>query len=372
MERELNRCGGLFPAGSGKADASGAGGTILVQCLFIFALLSLVAVGVVESGGIGNAISGVLQNNVQARLHAYSGIEMAYCRLSDDQEYAGETFMFSTSPDTGTDITVAPIDEVEYDVVSRGFTTNAECVFHTQVDIRPRVFDYAVTVGNDMNMAGMARIMGDCFVADDAEGNSSAVITGDLDLTKASGGDLPTVNGEVRITDLDITFPAYSMSDLRTQAQTDGYYHSGGIFHVISNQDLTGVVFIESCWFIGFENVTIDGVLVLNSCYQFWVDDGYLKVKRDVDIAGNTAILAPYVHFKTNPNTTVDIYGLAYVRSAQLRGDGTFSGPVLVIENFRTLTGATRFQVPAELKGPEYGVIDFNEFRLTETLYEEL
>ena len=137
-------------------------GSVLVPCLFIMSLLVVLTLSVQRIGGTGISVSHALAEKTQARMAAQSGLQIAYSKLSTDLEYTGAQCTPFVDASTVVDITVTPLAEKEFEVVSRSTVGKSESVIRTRVCALPYFNEYPLSVGNNAFLKGTSKILGDC------------------------------------------------------------------------------------------------------------------------------------------------------------------------------------------------------------------
>ena len=279
------------------------GGSILVACVFMLSLLSLLALGILNAGGIESSTSASLSRGARARFAALSGIEIAYRRLAEDLDYTGETSTPLDDPNVSVDITVTPQGDYEYEVLSRGIDGNTEKRIRSRVLARQWVFSYPLSIGKDLTWEGTSKILGDCYVKREISGTPSAAIKGDLYLSgqrnityngqgepvMIDGNQIPTITGDVIDCAPDYQFPTIDLSDLRARAAAAGTLYSGSAYFY--NQELDGLIYVENCFPV-FWDVTIKGTLVCADV-PWIIVKGFMKIRCDENVLENVAIIAP-------------------------------------------------------------------------------
>ncbi len=282
-------------------------GTILVPCIFILSLISVLTIGILNAGGMGNSAMGALTERARARLAALSGVEIAYKRLAGSLDYGGEQCNPFADSSCSVDISVTDLGENLYEVVSHGVLGDSESMIRTNAEAREWTFKYPFCVGDDMLIEGNhAYLMGDCYVKDILWSKAGGTIAGSLympgdrdivydaygKVVKIDGYNVPTIEGNVNDCQDSLDFPTLDLSDLRAQAAAAGQIYSGSVY--LKNEDLHGVVYMENCnGSPKLKNVTIHGVLVLDDISVVQIKPGFLKIRADDAICPNVAILAP-------------------------------------------------------------------------------
>lgn len=290
-----------------SGSSSSVQGTILVPCIFILSLISLLTVGILNAGGMGNSAMGALTERSRARMAALSGVEVAYRRLAEGLDYGGEQCNPFDDDSCSVDITVTDLGDYEYEVMSHGVLEESECLVRTRALARQWVFDYPFCVGDDMLIEGNhAYLMGDCYVKDILWSKAGGTIAGNLYMPgerdvvydaygkpiRIDGYNIPTIEGELHCNQISLDFPTLDLTDLRALAAAAGQVYSGSVY--LRDEDFEGVVYMENC--NGppkLKNVTIHGVLVLDDISVVQVKNGYLKIRADDAICPSVAILAP-------------------------------------------------------------------------------
>jgi len=365
-------------------------GTILLPCLFLLSLISLLVLGVQNIGGVSNTVSVALIEKNQASMAAHSGIEIAYGRLVEDWDYAGEQCAPFSDSSSSIDITVTPLGDYEYEVLSGGSHKEAESMVKTRAAVRSWCPDYPLTVGGDLNWQGLSKLMGDCHVNGTIDGTSESFILGDLylpgdrdvqydvngDPISIDGHSIPLIGGEVTVNEPVVEFPTMIFDSLREMAIDQGQFYSGSQAFHFNDMDFEGVVYFEGHNSkVQFRDVTINGILVCDAIqWARIMPHEIFKIRCDDSICPNVAILAPGTRFDVQPDGGVDIYGLTLVDELRLKGDVTFTGPVICESDFRVWTPHSNIfiQYPPSMNNFMSGLLIWADNTIIELEYEEL
>ena len=371
-----------------------------MSCLLLLSLAAVAVVGLLSTARLETKGTAAWEGAYRARLAAFSGKELAYLKLSADRDYGGESN--TALPDgAGTfDVTVTSTSPTERRVEVTG--RHGSSVFHLEssVELEPKAFQWAVTALGNFKMEAGARLLGDAYAAGIFLGQESAVITGDVDLTgsrsilkdmdgeviSVDGNGVPHVEGEVRDGAENLSFVWPDLTSLRTTAQLQGQYYTGGsvVFH---DEDLQGVVYLAPGTDADFENVTIRGILVaeparstpsvINDINQvdslLSVKSGcYLKLEADPGVVEDVALLAPASGFVVDADGWADVQGIeiAGFWKVRVNGDGVFTGPVYVNGKF-ACRGPALLQAPASSRDAATAADLFPDSEVKETGYVE-
>ena len=375
-------------------------GSVLVSCLLLLSLGSVVVVGLLSMTQLEVKSAAAWDRAYRTRLAALSGKEIVYLRLAADPEYGGDSNV--ALPDgAGTfDATVTKPCAQDRRVDVTGHL--GDSVFHliSTAHLSPKAFHYVVTALGDFKLINGARMLGNVYAAGVFKGESSAVITGDVDLYGThsilmdAGGDVvsvdgnavPAVQGELTAGAGPLSFVSLDLAFLRFTALSQGQYYMGDTVE-FKNQDLEGVVYLAPGTDAQFENVTIRGVLVaeavtstpsaINDITQaeslLTVREGaYLKLIAEPGVVEDVALLAPRSAFVVNADAWADIEGVEIAGFWKIRsgGNGVFTGPIYVNGKF-ACRGPARFQAPAFTRDSVYATVLFPDFDVQETGYIE-
>jgi hypothetical protein len=361
-------------------------GNVLVPLIFILSLVSLIAMSALRVGGIGNTTSEALTERSQARMAALSGVEIAYSRLATDQEYTGEQCTPFERDAASIDVSVTEVAEDEFEVRSTGNSGLGATTIRTRAAARPFFLDYPLSVGNNLILKGDSKILGECYIRNVLWGTQNSLITGsvfmmgprdvmyDADGNPISidGNPVPVIGGAVFTDAPFIDFPGVDLSNLREIAAAQGQVFSKTKH--FTNETLEGVIYFEgSQCHPYFDDVCVKGVLVFDGVPEIRVEGGFFKIRSDDDILQNVALLAPQSTLWVDPNSTIDVYGLTLFNYADFQGKGTFTGPMVVINDLNTCPDSVLYcQFPSQMKeNIDTGLI-WNELMLVELEYEEM
>jgi len=378
----MKRSSTVFVSGDRRR---GTRGTILVPCLMFMTLLSILSLSVLRVGGISNVVSGVLVEKSQTHLAAQSGLDIAYARLADDVGYSGEQCLpFRDSP-CCVDISVTALEDSEFEILSRGALGDSETLIRATARAGSWISHYPLYVGRNLELKGKSTVIGDVFVNTIVSGASTAFIHGNLYLTgereiqmsidgypsTIDGYRVPVVVRDVFVNTPPVDVSIFTLSNLREMAVQSGQVFSGT--HHFTALDFDGVVFIEGCQSkVYFEDVTISGLLVCDDSTEVRVEQGFFKIHCRDDICANVAILAPHSSLRVNPDGLIDMYGLTYFESADFQGSGTFTGPVVIVNDMIAFPNSYLCcQLPSDMKEFSNAGVVWNEQRLVELSYEE-
>ena len=361
-------------------------GAVLVPCVFMLSLLTLLAVGILEVGGMETSIAGMLTKRAQARQAALSGVEIAYHRLSGNLDYPGEACSPLHGKPGTVDIAVTSLGDDVFEVFATGSIGSVRSVIRTRARAEQSAFGYPLLVGGDMIMNGPdPLILSDCFVTDVIWAKCGGRIAGDLSLAgtrqiildfdgkpiSIDGYNVPVIDGNVRDEVLFLGFPTVDLASLRAMAFYSGHIYSGNT--QIRDEDLHGVVYVENAQNLHLKNgTTINGVLVCDNVEKIHIHTGHFKFTQDMAVAPFMAIVAPGSEFHVNPNTLVEVFGLTLVGSADFHGDGSFTGPVFVEGDLRTFPHTELLcQCPPCMCDAIYSLLSWNGCDIVEVEYEE-
>jgi len=348
-------------------------------------LLSVLSLSVIRVGGISNVVSGVLVEKSQSHLAAQSGLDIAYDKLAQDVDYAGEVCSpFQDSP-CSIDISVTALNDTEYEILSRGALGDSETFIRATARAGAWVSQYPLYVGRNLELKGKSTVIGDVFVNNIVSGASTAFVHGNLYMTgerdiqmsvegyplTIDGHSVPVVMGTVCTNVPPVDVSLFTLNSLRDMAALSDQVFSGT--HHFDDLDFSGVVFIEGCHSrVYFEDVTISGLLVCDDTTEVRVDSGFFKIHCRDDICPNVAILAPLSSLWVSPNGLIDMYGMTYFDSADFQGSGTFTGPVVIVNDMLALPNSYLcYQLPSDMKEFSNAGVVWNEQRLVELSYEE-
>jgi len=336
-------------------------------------------------GGVSNVISGVLVEKSQSHLAAQSGLDIAYERLSLDVDYSGEQCVPFRDSSCCIDISVTALADSEFEILSQGVAGNSETLIRATARAGSWISQYPLYVGRNLVLKGKSTVIGDVFVNNIVSGLSTALIqgnlylTGDRDIqmsidgypTTIDGYSVPIVTRDVFINIPPVDVSIFTLSNLREMAVQSGQVYSG-VQH-FTDLDFSGVVFIEGSQSkVCFEDVTISGLLVCDDATEVRVESGFFKIHCRDDICPNVAILAPESSLWVDPNGLIDMYGMTYFNSADFQGSGTFTGPVVIVNDMSALPFSYLCcQLPSDMKEFSNAGVVWNEQRLVELSHEE-
>lgn len=373
---------------------------MLVPCLLLLSLGSVLAVGLLATQRLEVKGTAAWDQAYRARLAGASGKALAYLHLASDPGYGGETGTLLPEGAGSFDVTVTQTDLLDRAVDVTGRSGNA--VFHllSTAHLTPKAFRYTVTALGDFDLKGASRVMGDVYAAGVFQGESTAVITGDVSLygsrtiltdvngkvISVDGKAVPAIEGAVTDEAEALSLASCDLANLKLIAIGEGRYY-GGKSVTFTNQDLTGVVYLGPGTDASFENVTIRGILVAEPQQsppkmipglkqvdsKLIVKNGfYLKVIADPGVVEDAAILAPQSALVVENNAFVDVAGVAITGMTKVRalGEGVFTGPLYVNGKFVVL-GDVRFQAPASTRDGAAAAALFPDFEVLETGYVE-
>jgi len=146
----------------------------------MMSLLTILSLGVLRVGGIGNTVSSTLTEKSQAHLAALSGVQIAYGKLAVDKEYGGEECAPFNDSESAVDIDVTDLGDSEFEVLSHGTMGGTESLVRTRARVAPFFLNYPLTVGNNVFLKGTSRILGECYVRDIIWGKETSEITGNV------------------------------------------------------------------------------------------------------------------------------------------------------------------------------------------------
>jgi hypothetical protein len=349
-------------------------------------LMSLLVMGIMKSGGIGNLTSKALADRTQSHLYALSGVNIAYHRLKDDLTYTGESHLSFGQKDGDIEIKVADCGNSVYEILSVGAVGNGETRIKTRAFCSQMTSAFPLAVGGIMSLEGKSHILGDCYVKGRFSGESKATIKGDVYLTgdrttlfsylgipaNIDGYDVPTITGTLNTGAPLIDLPAISMDEL-----TSKYYYSatvlGGYVNV-KNKYYKGVVYLDLCYEDPvLSNVVIDGVLIIKTARTLRITDGFLKVTCSQTTLPNIAIIGPDGEMNVPAASEIYVYGLTYMEHIRLAGKGSFTGPVIVWDTLETTVDSNIIlQFPSDLTSKVYDNVIWDENYVVELEYQEL
>lgn len=360
-------------------------GAILVPCLMFVTLLSILSLSVLRVGGLSNVVSGVLVEKSQSHLAAQSGLDIAYGRLALDVNYSGEECLPFRDSSCVVDISLTALEDSEFEILSRGASGGSESLIRATARAGSWISQYPLYVGRNLELKGKSMVIGDVFVNNIVSGASTAFIHGNLYLTgerdiqmsidgypsTIDGYSVPVVVREVYADTPPIDVSIFTLNNLREMAVQSGQVFSGT--QHFTNLDFSGVVFIEGCQSkVYFEDVTISGLLVCDDSTEVRVEQGFFKIHCRDDICANVALLAPHSSLRVNPDGLIDMYGLTYFDNADFQGSGTFTGPVVIVNDMIAFPNSYLCcQLPSDMKEFSNAGVVWNEQRLVELSYEE-
>lgn len=364
----------------------GERGTILVPCVFMLSLMTLLTLSILKTGGIGSSTSEALAGRTQAHQAALSGVEIAYRRLVENFDYTGEQCWPLGDPRCEIDITVNALADTEFEIVSEGSVGDFESVIRTKARGRQWIYSYPLAVSGNLGLWGNTKVLGDCFAGGVFRGNDPAFVTGDVHLagqrdieydglgevSRIDGYNVPEIQGTVHSYARDLSLPALDTASLRSQAAASGQVFTGTV--VLRNREFDGVVYVEDTFLTPiFQNVLINGVLVLDDVPIASVLNGFLKIRHDPAVCSNVALLGPESLLNIGLLAEVDIYGLTVVDKMDFFGKGTFTGPFVAWDWVIAYSGAALcFQFPSEMTDHLYDNLLWTENYVLELEYEDL
>lgn len=361
-------------------------GAILIPCVFMVSLMSLLVMGIMKSGGIGNLTSRALADRTQTHLYALSGVNIAYQRLKDDLSYTGESHLSFGQKDGDIEINVADCGNSVYEIVSVGAVGTAETQIRTRAFCTQMTSAYPLSVGGIMSLEGESHILGDCYIRGQFSGQSKATIKGDVYLTgdretlfsylgipvKVDGYEIPTITGTLNTGAPLIDLPAIDADAIEQKYYYSAYVYGGYV--ELRNRYFKGIVYIDLCYQDPvLSNVVIDGALIVRTARTLRIEDGLLKITCSQTTLPNIALIGANGEMNVPAASEIYIYGLTYMEHIRVAGKGSFSGPVIVWDDFETTTDSNViFQFPSDLTSQVYDNIVWDENYVVELEYQEL
>lgn len=374
-------------------------GSVLLPCLLFLSLVGLTAMGLLKLTRSELSLSHDLDLEYQTLLGARSGAEYALLKAASDEAYTGETV--HTAEMGSWEIAVAP--DGSNSMMRIVTTTNTMGALHDKIEqkvyLYPRHYNYALITAGNFRVNADCKILGDVYAAGVFQGNSGALIAGDVHLygsrtllknvsdevISVDGYSIPTVQGSVLAEQPYLNPPGWTFVALGVQALSDGQVYTSDTD--FKYQDYTGVIGLSNNARAEFTNVTLRGVLAGNTATNFTtiinstgdavseivVKGGcYLKIIADDTVAEDLAIIAPGYVLKVETDGYLDVQGSVYVGYIDLANDSymTVTGTTMVhgmINSGGTFLG----QSPYSLRNSDPEPIVFNEYEVLVRTHSE-
>jgi|GEM_PF-2659963 len=367
------------------------GGMILAPCVFLLGLLTFLAISIQNVGGLDASVAAALAERTQARKAAYSGVEIAYGKLTVDQSYTGESCSPFARSSAAVEITVTDLGDDEYEVLSKGTLNGAESLIRTTARADQAISSFPLCVENNLYMQGPdPQIISDCYVGGGVYSSNGGSIAGNLYLPgdreilydsqgkpiKIDGNSIPAIGGQIYCNVPPLTFPDVDLTDLRAMAASQGQIYTGNLSW--RDVDIYGVVYLEGTGTTLYikEDVNIYGVLVCDHIDKVHVQKGMLKVSGDENLCAGVAALGPGSLLHINPNGEVDFFGLTLFDEVAFHAmdafSGMFTGPLIVRGNLATYPHTELYCLcPKSMCNRVYPNLSWGYVVITETAFEE-